>query len=204
MYEGYKYPLLRRESRSCTQFSLKGLAFQQEGRKNLHRRALHMNNKDPRLSLRNCTQVPVYDHQFHLQNLEAMSAHVAFFLLVAPALHGGNWWEDCVLISSTTSVCSANVKLGNECCNLISICCKRRLRVVVVFADIFEAIMPVRTSNHYSEDDIRVCFLTLLPFCTSFAPVLNTVIRDRCPSVMNIFGVLVSKTDNVRSIGFFS
>lgn len=90
----------------------------------------------------------------------------------------------------------------SQCCNQTSICCKRRLRVVVVLADIFEAIMPVRTSNHCSDDDIRVCLLTLLLFCTSFAPVLNTVIRDRCPSVMNMFGVFVSKTDNVRSSGF--
>uniref|UniRef100_M8AS17 Uncharacterized protein n=1 Tax=Aegilops tauschii TaxID=37682 RepID=M8AS17_AEGTA len=40
--------------------------------------------------------------------------------------------------------------------------------------------------------------------CFHSAPaILNTVARDRCPSVMNMFGVLVSKTDNGSTMDMF-
>ncbi|KAJ0567746.1 hypothetical protein HanIR_Chr06g0288391 [Helianthus annuus] len=63
-----------------------------------------------------------------------------------------------------------------------------------------ETIVSVRPSNHSTNYSVWVRRFSISPLSPSCAAVLDSVLWDRCTPVMDLFWIVVAKTDNITHL----
>ncbi|GER29269.1 nucleoside diphosphate-linked moiety X motif 22, partial [Striga asiatica] len=124
-----------------------------------------------------------------------------------PQLPGGRWgwwcgehWrhsrEDGVLINADICI----PRQGHEGCHKAGVARQSGLRVVVVGANVLEAIVPIRSGHHSSHNGVWVGLFRVPPPPAPLAVVLHLVLGNGGPSMVNVFWVMAPESHQVAHL----